>query len=57
MSELDQALEDIIERSENAEEEKDTTCQEKRQEQEKEKETVQSVRRRAMESLFQTRAR
>ena len=57
VSELDQALEDIIERSENAEEDKDATRQEKQQEQEKEKETAESVRRRAMESLSQTRAR
>ena len=51
MSELDQALEEIIERKENAEQDKVTSCREKQQEKEKERETAEAVRRRAMESL------
>ena len=57
MSELDQALEEIIERKENAEQEKATSCKEKQQEKEKERQTAEGVRRRAIESLSQTRAR
>ena len=56
-SELDQALEEIIDRIQNAEQQKEASCMEKQQEIEIEKETAEAVRRRAMESLSQTKAR
>ena len=54
-SELDQALEDIIDRIENAEQQKEASCVEKQQD--IEKETAEAVKRGAMESLSQTKAR
>ena len=56
-SELDQALEDIIEKIHFAEQQKEASCAEKQQEIEKEKETAEAVRRRAMERLSESRAR
>ena len=56
-TELDQALEEINARSENAEQERDANREAKQQEMEREKETAETMRRRAMESLSQTRSR
>ena len=56
-SELDQALEEIIEKIHFAEQQKEASCAEKQQEIEKEKETAEAVRRRAMERLSESRAR
>ena len=56
-SELDQALEEIIEKSKSAEQQKEASCAEKQQEIDKEKETAEAVRRRAMERLSESRAR
>ena len=56
-TELDQALEEINARSENAEQERDANREGKQQEMEREKETAETMRRRAMESLSQTRSR
>jgi len=50
-SELDQALEEIIEKINSAKQQKEASCAEKQQEIDKEKETAEAVRRRAMERL------
>ena len=55
--ELDQALEEIIEKINFAEQQKEASCAEKQQEIDKEKETAEAVRRRVMERLSESRAR
>ena len=56
-SEVDQALEEIIEKVSFAEQQKEASCAEKQQEIDKEKETAEAVRRRAMERLSESCAR
>ena len=56
-SELDQALEENVEKINSAEQQKEASCAEKQQEIDKEKETAEAVRRRAMERLPENRAR
>ena len=53
MSELDAALEEIIERKENGEEQQKKNQEESRQEVQKQKETAELVRKKAMESISQ----
>ena len=57
LTELDQALENIIERSEGAEEEIARGDANKQKQVEKEKETAEDVRKRSMERLAETKQR
>ena len=56
-TELDEAMEDILERKESAEGLHEKSIESKRQEMETEKENSETVRKRALESLSETRSR